>query len=119
MRKTCLECVVKHLGAAAVYIEECAMGYPDYYGYAVGELCHASSESLSEFPVLAMIIREHRIKWMETRKAERRHVIPFEALFGYVDALEQAGETLEPPASVLEGITDKDGSPAFSMDTRP
>lgn len=120
MRKTCLECVAKHLGSAAVYIEEVAMGYPLYFGYVYGQLDHAASECLAEYPNLAVAIREHRIRWAATRgePIEKQHVIPFEALFDYIDLLERVGN-LEIPEEVLEGLPREDGKVVYSMDTRP
>lgn len=121
MRKTCLECVAKHLGSAAVYIEEVAMGYPLYFGYVYGELNHAASECLAEYPDLAAAIREHRIRWSATRgePIEKQHLIPFEALFDYIDLLERAG-SVEIPEEVLEGLPrNEDGKVVYSMDTRP
>lgn len=120
MRKSCLECVVKHLGSAAVYIEEVQSGYPDYYGYVYGELDHAASECLEEVPKLAMAIREHRIKWATTRNMPHPHVIPFEAMFGFIDAMEQASAVIEVPEEVYAGLSrDEDGNVVFSADTRP
>ena len=120
MRKSCLECVVKHLGSAAVYIEEVQSGYPDYYGYVDGELDHAASECLEEVPDLAMAIREHRIKWATTRNMPHQHVIPFEAMFGFIDAMEQAHAVIEVPEEVYAGLSrDEDGNVVFSSDTRP
>ena len=121
MRKTCLECVAKHLGSAAVYIEEVAMGYPLYFGYVYGELNHAASECLAEYPDLAAAIREHRIRWSATRgePIEKQHLIPFEALFDYIDLLERVG-SVEIPEEVLEGLPrNEDGKVVYSMDTRP
>ena len=120
MRKSCLECVIKHLGSAAVYIEEYQMGYPNYFGFVYGQLDHAASECLEEIPDLAWAIREHRIKWANTRRNEKQHRIPFEAIFDYLDTVEGIGEVIEVPAEVYAGL-DKgdDGKPVFSMDTRP
>lgn len=118
MRRSCLECVAKHLGSAAVYIEEVAMGYPLYFGYVYGQLDHAASECLAEYPDLAAVIREHRIRWSATR-IEKQHVIPFEALFDYIDLLERVG-SVEIPEEVLEGLPrNEDGKVVYSMDTRP
>ena len=120
MRKSCLECVVKHLGSAAVYIEECQMGYPNYFGFAYGQLDHAASECMEEIPDLAWAIREHRIKWANTRHNEKMHRIPFEAMFDYIDTVEEIGEAFEVPSEVYAGLDKgEDGMPVFSMDTRP
>ena len=123
MRKSCLECVVKHLGSAAVYIEECELGYPDYYGYAYGELNHAASECRFSYPDLAWAIREHRIKWAESRNSEKPHQIPFEAMFAFISTLEDSGDAagdIAVPEEVLAGLDkDEGGHPRYSMDTRP
>lgn len=122
MRKSCLECVAKHLGSAAVYVEECELGYPNYYGYAYGELVHASSECLADYPDLAWAIREHRIKWGETRSSEKPHRIPFEAMFDYIAVLESLTDeaNIAVPVEVLEGLETNDkGKVVYSMDTRP
>ena len=120
MRKSCLECVVKHLGSAAVYLEECQMGYPNYFGYVYGQLDHAASECLEEIPDLAWAIREHRIKWADTRRNEHPHVVPFEAIFAYIDTVEEIDQPVEVPAEVYAGLQmGGNGKPGFSMDTRP
>lgn len=120
MRKSCLECVIKHLGSAAVYIEEVQMGYPNYFGFVYGQLDHAASECFEEIPELAWAIREHRIKWANTRRNEHPHRIPFEAMFDYIDTVEEVGDVLEVPEDVYAGLAKgDDGRPVFSMDTRP
>lgn len=123
MRKSCLECVAKHLGSAAVYVEECELGYPNYYGYAYGELAHASSECRESYPELAWAIREHRIMWGATRSSEKPHKIPFEAMFNYIAVLsgiEDESANVAVPAEVYEGLPKDDkGVVQFSMDTRP
>ena len=121
MRRSCLECVAKHLGSAAVFIEECELGYPNYYGFVYGELAHASSECLANYPDLSWVIREHRIKWGKTRSSDKPHRIPFEAIFGYIALLEDLqGENVAIPTEVLEGLDTNDkGGVVYSMDTRP
>lgn len=120
MRKPCLECVLKHLGAAAVYIDEVQMGYPNYFGFVYGQLDHAASECIDSMPALAWAIREHRIMWANTRRSLKPHRIPFEALFDYIDTVEEIGEEVEPPSEIYSGLpTGEDGKPIFSMDTRP
>lgn len=120
MRKSCLECVAKHLGSAAVYIEEVAMGYPNYFGFAYGELNHAASECFEIAPDLAWAIREHRIKWADTRRDKSPHRIPFEAMFSYIDLMEIAKETLEVPEEIYRGLNvDDKGKLDVHMDTRP
>ena len=121
MRRSCAECVIKHLGSAAVYIEEVEMGYPNYFGYVYGELNHAASECLDEMPDLAWAIREHRIKWADSRREAKKHRIPFEAMFDYLNTVESVGgEMIAVPSEVYEGLdVGEEGLPNFSMDTRP
>lgn len=115
MRKSCFDCVRKHLGAAAVFIKEMAMGYPDYDIYAIGELEHAADESLDTHRELALVIREHRILWME----DSHYLIPFEALNAYIKdcalALTQGIPFPEIPKDVLKGVDLK----SLHGDTRP
>lgn len=120
MRKSCIECVLKHLGAAAIYVEEVELGYPNYFGYVYGELDHAASECLEYIPELAWTIREHRIKWANTRKSGHSHRIPFEAMFAYLDATAEAEVPLAMPQEVFAGLAvGEDGKPVYTMDTRP
>ena len=120
MRKSCLECVAKHLGSAAVFIKEYNMGYPAYYGYVYGELDHAAAESFRDFTKLSQAIREHRLKWAETRDDPAPHNIPFEAMFAFIDDMKEADMQLEIPNEVMAGLeTDKNGNLVISMDTRP
>lgn len=120
MRRSCLECVAKHLGSAAVFIKEYYMGYPAYYGYAYGELDHAAAESYRDFSKLSQVIREHRLKWAATRDDPSPHCIPFEAMFAFIDDMKDAGMQLEIPNEVMAGLEkDETGNPVISMDTRP
>ena len=121
MRKSCLECVCKHLGSAAVYIEETELGYPNYFGFAYGELAHAASESFADYPDLAWAIREHRIRWANTRTSDKPHKIPFEALFDFISLLEAKEDDapIQVPDEVVAGLPkDESGQPIYSMDTR-
>ena len=60
MRSSCLECVLKHLGQAAVNLEEYYLGYPLHKYLAIGHLAEASVESIQKYPKLAHQIRDHR-----------------------------------------------------------
>ena len=120
MRRSCLDCVAKHLGSAAVFIKEYNMGYPAYYGYVYGELDHAAAESFREFTKLSQVIREHRLKWAATRDDPSPHSIPFEAMFAFIDGMKDAGMQLEIPNEVMAGLEkDEYGNIVISMDTRP
>lgn len=122
MRKSCLDCTAKHLGSAAVFIKECMMGYPNYWGYVLGELDHAADECLRGCPRLAMAIREHRLRWLDTWKDEQPHMIPFEAMFDYIEAVKETGEVIELPfeSQVFSGLKkDPQGRVLLTFDTRP
>ena len=66
MRETCLDCVLKHLGQAAVLADEALMGYPLHKFYAIGHLAEASSECISKHPGLAHKIRDARLVYQDT-----------------------------------------------------
>lgn len=118
MRKSCFECVLKHLGSAGVFVKETKMGYPKYAIWVVGELEHAADECLEVHRELAMVIREHRIAWYE-----KRHAIPFEAIGEYVEVCMSAEYQGIPfpeiPQEMYEGLEMEDGKPVFHGDTRP
>lgn len=122
MRKPCLGCVLKHLGAAAVLEEECRNGYPAYDFLVLGHLDQASAESWGVNQTLAKVIRQHRVNF----QYKPGYDIPFEPLANYVRAVigaeddPAAAAALMPPKDVLAGIeTDKQGNPVFDGDTRP
>lgn len=115
MRKSCYDCVRKHLGSAGIFIKETKMGYPNYDIWAIGELEHAADECLEENPDLALIIREHRLRWME----DHSHRIPIEELNSYIKACASAEENLKIPRDVLGELVNEDGDLSLSNDTRP
>jgi hypothetical protein len=61
-RKSCIECVEKHLGAAAVLLSEAQSGYPEHRLLAIGHLHEAEDES-REWPGLHTAIRDARKKY--------------------------------------------------------
>jgi hypothetical protein len=119
MRKSCYECVRKHLGSAGVFVKETKMGYPNYDIWVIGELEHAADECLEANRDLAMAIREHRLAWTE----DKNHKIPFEALNVYVKDCMLAEEAdMQPPVlteEILQGITGENGELSVHGDTRP
>ena len=74
MRPACLECVAKHLGKAAVLLDECLLGYPEHIHLVAGNLDEASSEALMVEFKLANEIREARLglwsAWWEYRTGQ-------------------------------------------------
>ena len=119
MRKSCYDCVKKHLGSAGIFIKETLMGYPDYEIWVIGELEHAADESLNKNPDLARLIREHRLAWM----SDKSHLIPFEALGRYINCCSMAENQRLPcpeiPDDVKTGLATENGELVISGDTRP
>lgn len=66
MRETCLDCVLKHLGQAAVLVDEAEMGYPLHKYLAIGHMAEASSECIENYPELAQRIRDARLIYQDT-----------------------------------------------------
>lgn len=122
MRKSCLGCVLKHLGAAAVLEEEIRNGYPSYRFLLYGHMDQASAEAWRANPTLSKVIRQHRIYF----QYKPDYDIPFEALAEYTSAVAdleddepETARVLAPPKACLEGLkVDDRGSPVFSSDTR-
>lgn len=119
MRKSCFDCVIKHLGAAAVAETEYRLGYPKFKLWVVGNLDHAAQEMAQAYYTLAMVIREHRLNWM---MAPGGYDIPYEDLAWFVDACSKYDDPAQMPTipdSCLAGLKLADGNPVFSSDTRP
>ena len=85
MRQGCLQCFRKHLGEAAVALEEVHDGYP--YKYLVsGHLAHAEEEIRKFSPEMAKLVRAHRI--MLQNNYFRTYMVPFEAMDRFIDDVE-------------------------------
>ena len=120
MRKGCIDCVIKHLGEAAIFDEEFNQGYPEYFLYVVGCLSHASMEVREFSQWYADVIRDHRLKWMSD---PTRYKIPYEKLAFSISAVivnpENGTEAIAVNPDVLEGL-DHDGDKFVrTADTRP
>jgi hypothetical protein len=63
MQESCLDCYRKHVSKANVFENEANLGYPLHKYLACGELACAEDEVVKEYPVLANLTREHRIKY--------------------------------------------------------
>lgn len=87
MRQHCLQCFRKHIGNAAVLLEEYYDGYHSYAHMIVGHLDQAAQEIRELYPELATLVRAHRI-WLQN---DWRHSIPFEALDSFIEVLESMG----------------------------
>lgn len=90
---TCLECVIKHLSQAMiVHEEEAPMGYPSHIYRALGHLAEASRECVKDYPELAGVIRDHRLKI----RTAPGHIPPYAGLMDYVDTLIALGDQEKP-----------------------
>ena len=56
MRISCLLCVCKHLGSAAVLYAEYRNGYTQYFAYILGELEQAWQESAKDYEEFSAMI---------------------------------------------------------------
>lgn len=59
-RKACKQCVIKHLSAAIILMDEVADGYPTHKYYVIGNLSEAESECGSDNKDLKESIRDAR-----------------------------------------------------------
>ncbi len=60
-RKTCWDCVIKHIGQASALLDESVSSYDFHRGWAIGHLAEAESESLERAPEFAAKIRAYRL----------------------------------------------------------
>ena len=100
MRQHCLQCFRKHLGNAAVLLEEYYDGYRGYAHLIIGNLDQAAQEIRELYPELATLVRAHRIRLQN----DWSYSIPFEALDSFIEVLE---------SEILEsmGFGEKDEEP--------
>jgi len=80
-RPSCILCVKKHLGQAAVLFQEALQGYPAHRWLAIGHLAEAESESQQMAPEFAEMVRQER------KKAEVGDYVP-----DCMDLLAKVGE---------------------------
>ena len=100
MRQPCIQCFRKHIGNAAVLIEEVLDGYVDYEHMVVGHLDQAAQEIRRYSPTLAHLVRAHRIKWQD----DTNYDIPFEAFDSFARTLSLLD--LEPGGKDWESVPD-------------
>lgn len=115
MRKPCVGCTLKHLGAAAVLEHETLHGYPHYAPYMWGHLVQAEEEISAVSMKFADVIRAHRV-----RSQYDDHSIPFDALIEFAYTLEGVpdGADVVIPAACLAGVSDANGGLDEPGDTR-
>ena len=61
-RPTCGRCAIKHIGQAAILMNETRMGYPLHIYYALAHMAEASDELIDMMPDEAAAVREERLK---------------------------------------------------------
>jgi len=83
MRKSCLQCVTKHLGKAFINNMEFRLGYPDFMLLVIGNLSEAEDEAIQKYPLLAKEIRKYRIRLQKNEMYE----IPYFKLYRKVKLL--------------------------------
>ena len=88
MRKSCVQCSLKHLSQAYVLLKEWRKGYPEHFDYAMGHISEAEDELVDQHPVLAAAVRQHR-KMLE---ADPKYRFPFKSLLSLIR--EQTGYSL-------------------------
>lgn len=75
---------MKHLSQALILDQEERQGYTDHAFLVIGHLAEASEECLSEYPDLALRIREHRIAYTEGFLKDEYYSVPFFGLLNIV-----------------------------------
>lgn len=60
-REFCPRCSIKHLGKAAVQLDEARLGYPHHVWYAMANMSEAEDEIVEFLPAEANKIRDARI----------------------------------------------------------
>lgn len=63
MQESCLDCYRKHISKANVFENESLLGYPEHKYLACGELSCAEDEVLRDYPALASLTRDYRMKY--------------------------------------------------------
>ena len=119
MRQHCLQCFRKHMGNAAVLLEEVYDGY-SYKHMVIGHLDQAAQEIRELEPKLATLVRAHRIRL----QMDWRYKIPFEAIDMFIEDLEalsgvNVAEVPEIPEACYEGLDrNENGWNLFEGDQR-
>ena len=88
MRTSCLDCARKHIGQAAVLIDESVLGYPTHRWRAIGHLAEAESELTRDYLHMAMEVREHRIAYI----GDERYDVPIDTLITKLTELDSGKE---------------------------
>lgn len=92
MRKPCIQCFRKHMGNAAVLLEELYDGY-QYRSFVIGHLDQAAQEIRGFSSELAKLVRAHRV---QLQNSDFDYDIPFEEIDAYIDVVEHIPDHDEP-----------------------
>lgn len=82
-RKSCIDCVEKHVAQAYILAAECATGYPEHISNVVGHL----SEAIDELPVHATALRDTLVFCLAKTAEERRPFMPLAAIMAGVNLI--------------------------------
>lgn len=72
--KPCFACCLKHLGQAAVLVDEAINGYPAHWHLAVGHMAEAESEVLGAYQDLSKAIRKVRKQVQSKNRPDFLHL---------------------------------------------
>jgi len=61
-------CFIKHISQAIPLMSEAEMGYSEHRFLAIGHMAEASDETILDYPELANMMREERLKYTECVK---------------------------------------------------
>lgn len=86
MRKTCLDCVLKHVAQAQVLL--CEVDYPKHRYLAIGHLAEAESECI-RYPSLRSLIRELRLGLSDSDETINTFDSVYELIESVYDSLER------------------------------
>src|SRR5512140_3805830 len=95
-RKSCIDCVRKHIAQASVLLDEAQLGYPHHRWLAVGHLAEAEAECLDEYPEFAKRIRECRLAVMKSFDCSKSACLEMLLIEACVVAGEEADLVFDP-----------------------
>ena len=92
-RKSCMDCVEKHISQAYILSKECLMGYPEHITYVVGHL----GEAIDEIPQELTALKETLEFCLAKTNYDRKAFVPLGALIAHLNA----GRTIKPEDDVI------------------
>lgn len=111
MRHGCTTCARKHIAQASVLMDEARLGYPEHAWLAVGHLAEAESELLEEFEDLAIQVREHRVRYIESIvDSAAPYAVPVIDLISALSVYDQSVEEFAVDIEDTDGHTHNENS---------